>query len=131
MTLQQKKYKLLIMADIRIVDNYLKDKDNEDKSMKLIASYHTQQAIEKTIKLKAEIKGVNLWGHNIKRLLDDCKRYGIINDLDVPLLIVRNANMYTGWEANSRYYPTTTVNVKSIEAAIRECKGWLASGDTI
>lgn len=74
MTLQQKKYKLLIMADIRIVDNYLKDKDNEDKSMKLIASYHTQQAIEKTIKLKAEIKGVNLWGHNIKRLLDDCKR---------------------------------------------------------
>ena len=65
------------MADIRIVDNYLKDKDNEDKSMKLIASYHTQQAIEKTIKLKAEIKGVNLWGHNIKRLLDDCKRYGI------------------------------------------------------
>lgn len=61
MTKDQKLYKGLILADLKIVASYYND---EDKAMRLQAAYHMQQAVEKTIKLKAEIKGLNLWGHN-------------------------------------------------------------------
>ena len=50
MTKDQKLYKGLILADLKIVVSYYND---EDKAMRLQAAYHMQQAVEKTIKLKA------------------------------------------------------------------------------
>lgn len=53
MTKEQKQYKGLIKADLKLaLDNY----DDKDKAVRLQAAYHMQQAIEKTIKLKAEIQ---------------------------------------------------------------------------
>lgn len=69
MTKEQKQYKGLILADLRIVSNYANSKVKYEK---LQAAYHMQQAIEKTIKLKAWICGYNLWGHNIAVLLNNC-----------------------------------------------------------
>lgn len=69
MTREQKLYKSLIKADLKIVETYW---DEEDKALRLQAAYHMQQAIEKTIKLKAEISGVNLWGHDIDVLIKKC-----------------------------------------------------------
>ena len=57
MTKDQKLFKGLIYADLRIVTTYYND---EDKAMRLQSAYHMQQAVEKTIKLKAEIRGLNL-----------------------------------------------------------------------
>lgn len=126
MTNEQKNYKLLILADIHIAKKMY---NSENKYYRLTAAYHTQQAIEKTIKLKAEIKGLNLWGHDIKKLVTMCDTYGI--DINIPKLIRQNANRYTKWEANCRYYPTTVVRRDTIFNAIRVVEGWLNSGDTL
>ena len=87
-----------------------------------------QQAIEKTIKLKAMIKGLNLWGHDINKLIVNCKKAQI--DIQIPALIKRNAIMYTRWEASCRYAPATVVNKNSIWAAYRITLAWINSGDT-
>lgn len=54
MTKEQKLYKSLIKADLKIALSHYSE---EDKVLHLQAAYHMQQAIEKTIKLKAEIAG--------------------------------------------------------------------------
>ena len=127
MTREQKLFKGLILADIRAANTALLSKNKADK---LLASYHAQQAVEKIIKLKAGILGLNLWGHNIVKLLSECKRAGIYDRLKVPYLINKNAKMYTSWEADCRYYPTTVVNRRSVEAALRVCLEWLNSDET-
>jgi len=126
MTKEQKQYKALIKADLKIVDNYA---ESDDKALRLQAAYHMQQAIEKTIKLKAELKGVSLWGHDIDVLLKKCTDAGI--DLEVPNIIVEKADMYTHWEAECRYYPIKVVRKDSIRKAYEVVITWLESGNTI
>lgn len=119
-------YKGLILADLKIVRNLA---DSEIRYEKLQAAYHMQQAIEKTIKLKANICcGVELWGHDIRKLLVECTRRGL--DIKVPPLIRKNAHMYSSWEASCRYKPTAFINKNSIWAAYRVTVDWLNSGNT-
>lgn len=125
MTKEQKQYKALIKADLLIVNNYA---DSDDKALRLQAAYHMQQAIEKTIKLKAEIKGVNLWGHDIDILIKKCKDAGI--DIEIPKLIEEKADMITQWEAECRYYPVKVVRRDSIKNAYDTLVEWLESGET-
>ena len=120
MTKEQKQYKALIKADLKIVDNYA---DSDNKALRLQAAYHMQQAIEKTIKLKADILGVSLWGHDIDVLLKKCEDAGI--DIAVPKLIKEKADMYTHWEAECRYYPIKVVRKDSIRKAYNEVMSWL------
>ena len=61
MTKEQKLYKGLILTDLKITESYYDDKD---KALRLQAAYHMQQAIEKTIKLKAGIEGLNMILYN-------------------------------------------------------------------
>lgn len=122
---EQKKYKSLIKADLSIVANYA---DSDDKALRLQAAYHMQQAIEKTIKLKAEIKGVQLWGHDIDVLLKKCSDAGI--DIGVPTTIRAKADVYTHWEAECRYYSIKVVRKDSIKKAYDVLVAWLESGDT-
>lgn len=126
MTKEQKQYKGLIKADLRIVSNYA---ESDDKALRLQAAYHMQQAIEKTIKLKAELKGLSLWGHDIDILLKKCNDVGI--DIEVPKLIVEKADMYTHWEAECRYYPIKIVRKDSIKKAYDVVIAWLESGETV
>ena len=126
MTKEQTQYKALIKADLRIADNYA---ESDDKAMRLQAAYHMQQAIEKTIKLKAEIKGVSLWGHDIDVLLKRCNDAGI--DIEVPKTLEEKADMYTHWEAECRYYPIKVVRKDSIRKAYNVLTQWLESGDTV
>ena len=79
MTKEQRESKNIIYADLKIVGEYY---DSADKNMRSVAAYHMQQAVEKTIKLKAEINGLDLWGHDIKILIEKCKRNGV--DIEVP-----------------------------------------------
>ncbi len=63
MTKEQKLYKSLILADLKIA---LTHYESEEKAIRLQAAYHAQQAIEKTIKLKAEmICGGDLWRKSV------------------------------------------------------------------
>ena len=115
----------LILADLKIVSEHW---DDENKAMRLQAAYHTQQAIEKTIKLKAEIKGLNLWGHDIGHLIKKCDDAGI--DIAIPKIIRINANKYTKWEADCRYYPVKVVRKDSIKKAYDVVLDWINSGTT-
>ena len=125
MTKDQKLYKGLILADLKIVVSYYND---EDKAMRLQAAYHMQQAVEKTIKLKAEIKGLNLWGHNINRLIKACDDGGI--DIEIPRYIKDSAERLTSWEAEGRYYPIKVVRRDSIKKTYDVTVQWLEDGDT-
>lgn len=118
-------YRAIIISDLNLA---FKGANSGVKSDKTLGAYHMQQAIEKTIKLKAELKGLNLWGHNIMFLIRECEKYNL--DIGVPSLIKKNALMYTNWEAGCRYMPLRVVNKNSILAAYRECLNWLNSGDT-
>lgn len=122
---EQKQYKALIRADLKIVSTYA---NSDDKALRLQAAYHMQQAIEKTIKLKAEIEGLSLWGHDIDVLLQKCDEAQV--DIGVPKLIKDKADMYTHWEAECRYYPIKVVRKDSIEKAYDAVCEWLDSGDT-
>lgn len=66
MTDEQKKFKAMILADLKLA---LVGGGSDDKYERLLGAYHVQQAIEKTIKLKAGIQGLNLWGHKIAERL--------------------------------------------------------------
>lgn len=121
----QKQYKLLIKADLSIVGQYV---DSDDKALRLQAAYHMQQAIEKTIKLKAELKGIHLWGHDIDILLKKCADAKI--DIQAPALIRSKADVYTQWEAECRYYPVKVVRKDTIKKAYDVLVTWLESGDT-
>ena len=125
MTKEQKQYKGLIKADLKLaLDNF----DDKDKAVRLQAAYHMQQAIEKTIKLKAEIQGLNLWGHEIDVLLHNCDVNNI--DIDVPSYIRNKADVITHWEAECRYYPVSVVRRDTIKKAYDITLEWLNSGDT-
>ena len=125
MTKDQKLYKGLILADLKIVESFY---DNSDKALKLQAAYHMQQAVEKTIKLKAEIKGVNLWGHNINKLIKSCDDNAV--DIGIPRYIKENAIKISSWETEGRYYPIKVVRKDSIKKVYDVTLEWLETGDT-
>lgn len=120
--LEQRKYKLLIESDLKIVTMLFK---SESKSDRLLAAYHMQQAIEKSIKLDASRFNLNLWGHNIVRLIYECRQHGVYDYMCIPSEIERKAQMYTSWEANCRYNPSTIVRSDSIAKAYRLCRTYL------
>ncbi|MBP3197060.1 MAG: HEPN domain-containing protein [Butyrivibrio sp.] len=100
--------------------------NNGLKDMKNLASYHVQQAIEKMLKYciyNNQPGGVKeLYIHDLDRLIKDhCVKYGI----SVPRKIVKNANEYTRWEAESRYALKYTVRITSIISALVETEDWL------
>ena len=87
-----------------------------------------QQAIEKTIKLKAGIEGLNLWGHDIGLLLRKCDKSGI--DINIPALIRNKADIITQWEAESRYYPVYVIRKDTIKKLYDITVDWLQRGKT-
>ncbi|MBE5848353.1 MAG: HEPN domain-containing protein [Lachnospiraceae bacterium] len=125
MTREQKQYKGLILADLEIAKRYCND---EEKPLRLQAAYHLQQAIEKTIKLKAEIEGLSLWGHDIDVLLKKCDDNNI--DIGVPKYIREKADAITHWEAECRYYPIKVVRKDALQKTYDTAVEWLDSGTT-
>ena len=100
--------------------------NNGLKDMKNLASYHVQQAIEKMLKYCIYNKQTNevkeLYIHDLDGLIKDhCVKYGI----SVPQKIVKNANEYTRWEAESRYSLKYSVRITSIIGALVEAEDWL------
>ena len=100
--------------------------DSENKHIKHHAAYHTEQAIEKTLKFLIEAKkGSFPWGHDIAKLVYEAEKYGIM----VPKEIKDNADVYTEWEVTSRYYPQKAIRRDTIKKAINITKEWHESKD--
>ena len=115
----------MILADLHLVSQ---NWNSDDKALRLQAAYHMQQAIEKTIKLKAEIAGLNLWGHDIDVLIKRCDDADA--DIVIPKIIREKADMYTHWESERRYYPIKVVRKDSIKKVLDIVVQWLEEGTT-
>lgn len=98
----------------------------KQKDLKNGASYHTQQAIELILKYciysnvkynknNSHIQQIRI--HDLNRLI---QQYCIPLGIYVPRKIVKNAMMYSSWEAESRYSLHYSVRVDSIENALNE-----------
>jgi len=107
------------------LDNYelIKKKD-----MKNCASYHAQQAIELILKYciynsEKYVDGdKQIYSHDLDKLI---VVYCMPYDIYVPKRIVKNAKMYTTWEAESRYSLHYSVRLDSIEKALTDTESWL------
>lgn len=106
------------------------------KDLKNGASYHVQQAIE--LLLKYNIYNNNVYNKNAKNnsnikqiFTHDLEllitKYCIPLGLYVPKKIIKNAVMYTNWEAESRYSLNYSVRIDSILSALDETEAWLIS----
>ncbi len=103
----------------------------KQKDLKNGASYHAQQAIELLLKYSIyNNTGYNNNGtdiaqirtHDLDKLITKyCKPLKI----DVPKKIVKNAKMYSAWEAESRYSLHYSVRTDSITSALDEAEKWL------
>ena len=120
MTKEQKLFKNLIKADLHICKKYY---DSPDKALRLMAAYHMQQAVEKTIKLKAEINGLNLWGHDIVKLMAKCDEAGI--DIGIPKYIRIKAVDITRWEVECRYCPVRVARKDTLKKLYDITVDWL------
>ena len=78
--------------------------------------------------IKAEIEGLNLWGHDIDVLIKKCDDGNI--EICVPAYIRNKADQITRWEAECRYYPVRVVRKDSIKRVCDEVNLWLDQGKT-
>lgn len=101
------------------------------KNMKNIAAYNIQQAIEHILKYLiyndskysgGESSVRQILTHDIDRLI---QRYCVPYNIKVPDKIVKNASIYTKWEAESRYSLQFSVRKDLIYTAIKETENWL------
>ncbi len=104
------------------------------KSLKNTSAYHIQQSYEYIIKYliynNANYnKGINketsikqIFSHNLDLLI---KNFCIPNGIAVPYKLVKNAKLYTSWEAESRYRIGFSVRLDSLKKAIKTAEDWL------
>lgn len=97
------------------------------RDMKNIAAYNMQQSIEYLIKYKIYYSGnytkkSQIYDHNIDRMIKKyCDPFGI----QVPVKLRKNANIYTLWEAESRYDSDFSVRIDTLYATICIVEEWL------
>lgn len=110
----------LAKADIKTAEMCV---DHKDKLVKLHAAYCTQQAIEKTLKYLLSLHandGTYPWGHDIRKLVLQCEQMNI----QMPAYIVEKADVFSSWEADTRYETSLIVRKDTIKKAMDIVKEW-------
>lgn len=99
-------------------------KNASDESLINMASYHIEQAVEKTIKFLIENDGYEYpRTHNIETLISFADENGL--DLMLNDYIIDHAEMFSSWEAKTRYLLDYLVDIKKVETAIDEVDQYL------
>ncbi|MCM1136458.1 MAG: HEPN domain-containing protein [Clostridium sp.] len=102
-----------------------------NKNMKNIAAYNVQQALEHVLKYliyndAAYFKGSSdikeIFTHDLVLLIN---KYYKPYKIYVPKTIMKNAHIYTRWEAETRYSLKFSVRKNSISTALKETEDWL------
>lgn len=104
-------------SDIMIAKLLLSPEGNptNDEMITDQAAYHAQQAIEKALKYKTELMGIEYRKtHNLVGLIADLKN----NGFEVSSELKEKAVEISGWEASSRYNDDFIVVKADIENAI-------------
>ncbi len=101
------------------------------KDLKNTAAYNVQQAIEYLLKYciyncdnyhKGNTPFKQLYTHNLALMI---REYCVPYEIYVPKMICKNAQLYTSWEAESRYSLGFSVRLDSLQKAIDYTEGWL------
>lgn len=115
----------------KAVSNYntaliLKRFMGEDEAQLNAAAYHLQQAIELALKYLLEMDGVEYpKTHDIEQLIRLAAANGV--DLRLPEYIEDHAEMFSQWEAKTRYIVGYLVEEKKITKAIRAIDEWFTA----
>jgi HEPN domain-containing protein len=120
------------LSSIIIAKQALKNYEKTNiKDMKNKAAYNTQQAVEYLLKFSIynckQYQNSNhnvrqIYSHDLDRMINKyCKPYGIY----VPKKIEEHADIYSKWEAESRYQLSYSVRIDSIMSALKETEQWL------
>lgn len=118
----------IIKADLiaaRQAMDYYKEKGIKD--IKNIAAFHLQQAAEKLIKYQiykkvAEVDNHRVYTHNIDKLIDYADSLGI--EINIPNYAREHAAELTDWEAGSRYFTSSSVDITVLEEAYDIISSW-------
>ena len=101
------------------------------KDLKNTAAYNVQQAIEYLLKYciyncekyhKESTQFKQLYTHNLALMI---REYCVPYEINVPKMICKNAELYTSWEAESRYSLGFSVRLDSLQKAIDYTETWL------
>lgn len=125
MTLTKGIIKADIIAAKQAIEYY--DNNYSIKSIKNIAAYHLQQAVEKLIKLQIYDSGViisntRMYTHNIEKLIIYGDSLGI--GLDVPNFIRERSLRITDWEAGSRYDVGFSIRIDTLKKTYEVVESW-------
>ena len=123
------------MGDITLFDKavtnfnsavLLRKSIDTDESQLNIIAFHLQQSLEFALKYQFEMNGIEYPKvHTIEQLI----RFGKDNDVDLRLTeyIEEHAEMFSQWEAKSRYILGYLIEQKKIDKAIEEIKLYLSA----
>ena len=95
-----------------------------DENIINLASYHLEQAVEKAIKFVIENNGHEFpKTHNIESLISYAKE----NDIDLYLndYIIDHSEMFSAWEAKTRYVIDYLVDKEKVEKSIPHVSRYL------
>lgn len=115
------------MLDIASTDLKMSDLalgTTNDELMQNMAAYHTQQAIEKTIKhLLIEKRGFGNNEHDLGVLVADAKKEGI----EIPDWVDENSYEISKWATTIRYNSNFKTNRDSITSFNQQAEEWIKS----
>ena len=97
------------LADLKSARLVLED---NDELLIPIGAYHLQQAIEKLLKFKINLKGKRYPPtHNLQKLLDDCDLYSI----GYPDWIKENISTLNEWATRTRYDDSLDISLTTVQ----------------
>ncbi len=104
----------------------LLDHANGDEEQLNLAGYHLQQALELTLKYLLEQDGVEYpKTHDIDQLIRIGNERGV--DLRLSEYLTDHAEMFSMWEARSRYVLDYAIEARKLERALSEVDDYLAA----
>lgn len=104
----------------------LLDHANGDEEQLNLAGYHLQQALELTLKYLLEQDGVEYpKTHDIDQLIRIGNERGV--DLRLSEYLTDHAEMFSMWEARSRYVLGYAIEARKLERALSEVDDYLAA----
>ncbi len=96
----------------------------EDEAYLNYVGYHLQQAVELSIKNTLEMSGIEYSKtHNIEQLIQLANNYDI--DLGITDYIDDKAEMFSSWEAKTRYIKNYKLERRKVEKAITEVEKYI------
>lgn len=96
----------------------------EDEAYLNYVGYHLQQVVELSIKHTLEMCGVEYSKtHNIEQLIQLANSYNV--DLSITDYIYDKAEMFSSWEAKTRYIKNYKLEKKKVSTAVIEVQKYI------